>query len=342
MLREEEKAIRRAKRLQAGLTIIHPYHPDSPAAPAPKKPLAPSQIIIPGFHNQAAADHQDWNLQYCLRNYTEEEPYHPVHHQSSSPVKQNYHSLSPKLPHHPDSPAAAPKKPLTSSQIIIPGLHNKAAADHQDWNLQYHPRNYAEEEPYHPENQQPSLSMKDHNYLPPKMPHHPEQHRSSPPPTKDHARSPEYGKPPKMPQHPEQHRSSSPPTKDHLSENPKPIIKVDKCGTDDRIQEPSATGVKRTFQPSDEDAGPSAKRLHQSSGRDAAGSSSLRVKKEPLPRNPDIFHDVYKWIKDVEQEEYQRRKQMVEDLVKHCKAIPLTVKMSNPLINVNALPNIIN
>jgi len=270
--------------------------------------------------------------------------------------------------HHPEYPAPAPppKRPLVPSQIIIPGFQ-KASAAVQEWNLQYHPKNYAEEDPYYPELH--SSSSSSHHSSPSKMPHHPEQHRSSPPPSKrnlrssedslpskdsqhlaeqhrsshlkDHLRSSEDSLPPKDVQHPEQQRSSPQPTEDHLSEDSKPIINVEKCGNDDRLKEPSSSGIKRTFQSSsDEDSGPSAKRLNQSLDQDALGSSPSRAKREPIPRNPDIFHDVYKWIKDVEQEEYRRRKRMVEDLVKLCKAIPLTVQMSNPLINFNALSNI--
>jgi len=196
--------------------------------------------------------------------------------------------------------------------------------------------------PHHPEQHRSSPPLIKDNVSstedssPSKDAYHLEQQRSSPPPSKDYLRSSEDSSPSKDAQHPAQHRSSPPPTEDHLCEDSKPIIKVD-----DRLKEPSSSNIKRTFQSSsDEDSGPSAKRLHQSSDQDALGSSSLRAKREPLPRNPDIFHDVYKWIKDVEQEEYRRRKQMVKDLLKLCKTIPLTVPMSNPLINFNALSNI--
>jgi len=292
MEKKEKKATRRAERKHqflSGLTIIH--HPEYPVpAPPPiKRPLAPSQIIIPGFHQASSVVHQDWNLEYHQKNYAEEDPYYPELHSSSS---SSHHSLPTKMPHHPEHRSSPPP-----SMDVLCSLED-------------------------------SLLSKDT--------HHPE-HRSPSPPSMDHLSSLENSLPSKDSQNPaEQHRLSPPQTEDHLSEDSKPIIKVD-----DRLKEASESGIKRTFQSSsDEDSGPSAKRFHQSSDQDALGSSSSRVKREPMPRNPDIFHDVYKWIKDVEQEEYRRRKQMVEDLVKLCKAIPLTVQMSNPLINFNALTNI--
>lgn len=72
-------------------------------------------------------------------------------------------------------------------------------------------------------------------------------------------------------------------------------------------------------------AGPSG--LYSTDGQMA---SSVRV----LPINNNSSNDdVYKSIKEIELEEYRRRKQMVNDLAKLCKTIPLTVKMVNPLIN---------
>jgi len=59
---------------------------------------------------------------------------------------------------------------------------------------------------------------------------------------------------------------------------------------------------------------------------------------QTLPNKTSI-DDVYKSIKEIELNEYRRRKQMVNDLVKICKAIPLTVEMVNPLINFNGWPN---
>jgi len=72
---------------------------------------------------------------------------------------------------------------------------------------------------------------------------------------------------------------------------------------------------------------------------DGQMASSVRV----LPihnHNNSSNDDVYKSIKEIELEEYRRRKQMVNDLAKLCKTIPLTVKMVNPLINnFNGWPN---
>jgi len=49
--------------------------------------------------------------------------------------------------------------------------------------------------------------------------------------------------------------------------------------------------------------------------------------------------EVYRSIKQIEMIEYGRRRQMVKDLVRICKDIPLTVKMMNPLIHFNGWPN---
>jgi len=48
--------------------------------------------------------------------------------------------------------------------------------------------------------------------------------------------------------------------------------------------------------------------------------------------------EVYRAIKEIELEEYRRRKQMVNDFAKLCKDIPLTVAMVNPLINFDGWP----
>jgi len=71
----------------------------------------------------------------------------------------------------------------------------------------------------------------------------------------------------------------------------------------------------------------------EDSNKDDHQSAYNRVR----PSSSDQFDD--KSIKEIELNEYHRRRQMVNDLVKICKAIPLTVEMANPLINFNGWPN---
>ena len=79
-------------------------------------------------------------------------------------------------------------------------------------------------------------------------------------------------------------------------------------------------------------AGPSG--LYSTDGQMASSVRVLSI------HNNSSNDDVYKSIKEIELEEYRRRKQMVNDLAKLCKTIPLTVKMVNPLINnFNGWPN---
>lgn len=86
----------------------------------------------------------------------------------------------------------------------------------------------------------------------------------------------------------------------------------------------------------DETAGPSGMYSTDGQLQKAQIASSVRA----LPIHNSSNDDVYKSIKEIELEEYRRRKQMVNDLAKLCKTIPLTVKMVNPLINnFNGWPN---
>ena len=84
---------------------------------------------------------------------------------------------------------------------------------------------------------------------------------------------------------------------------------------------------------------------------EGAGPSSLNTNAQwvdkhcpvwaPPNNGPNALNDeVYKTIKEIELEEYRRRKDMVNDLANLCKTIPLTVTMVNPLfINFNGWPN---
>ncbi len=71
-----------------------------------------------------------------------------------------------------------------------------------------------------------------------------------------------------------------------------------------------------------------------------AQNASLMVNvHQRILSNTNSVDEVYKSIKEIELEEYRKRKQMVNDLAKLCKTIPLTVKMVNPLVNFNGWPN---
>ena len=107
-----------------------------------------------------------------------------------------------------------------------------------------------------------------------------------------------------------------------------------------------APQVKRVrFSLDNEDAnapGPSSSGINtQSMEVSSFGNNSSR-KQAQLPRTTPSDgnnQEVYRSIKQIEMIEYGRRRQMVKDLVRICKDIPLTVKMVNPLINFNGLPN---
>lgn len=130
----------------------------------------------------------------------------------------------------------------------------------------------------------------------------------------------------------------------------------------DPLQGPSSSG-KRVCQPSDDDAGPS--------GVDKIAHKTLNgddIKKEDPPSDGnnvmevggidrhhlqarivssvgtavvsiDNVDQVYESINQIRKEEKDRRAKMLADLQKLCEAIPLTIKMANPLINFNGLPN---
>ncbi len=113
-------------------------------------------------------------------------------------------------------------------------------------------------------------------------------------------------------------------------------------------QQSSSSSSKRVRQPSDDDAGPSRVKLARRSDdgnkamevggmnrhlqariASSVGSAVVSI------NNADQVRET---IKQMEREEHHRRVQMVADLQKLCKAIPLTVKMVIPLINFNGLP----
>ena len=70
-----------------------------------------------------------------------------------------------------------------------------------------------------------------------------------------------------------------------------------------------------------------------------AQNASLVNGHQRVLSNTNSVDEVYKSIKEIELEEYRKRKQMANDLAKLCKTIPLTVKMVNPLVNFNGWPN---
>lgn len=76
-----------------------------------------------------------------------------------------------------------------------------------------------------------------------------------------------------------------------------------------------------------------------SSSTDGYYSNNYATQNSAVGGHQTPVEDVYKSIREIELNEYRRRKQMVNDLVKICKAIPLTVEMVNPLINYNGWPN---
>jgi len=112
----------------------------------------------------------------------------------------------------------------------------------------------------------------------------------------------------------------------------------------------SSSSSKRVCQSSGDGAGPSGVQLSRRSSNDdgnkamevggmnrhlqariasSVGSAVVSI------NNADQVRET---IKQMEREEHHRRVQMVADLQKLCKAIPLTVKMVIPLINFNGLP----
>ena len=131
---------------------------------------------------------------------------------------------------------------------------------------------------------------------------------------------------------------------DHLDDSNKPNIKIEKEGHQ---------STYKRVRPSSSDQfnadGLDAKRSRQSWDNQSAtaepSSSSDGYSNNYATQNSTVgghqtpVEDVYKSIKEIELNEYRRRKQMVNDLVKICKAIPLTVEMVNPLINFNGWPN---
>jgi len=130
----------------------------------------------------------------------------------------------------------------------------------------------------------------------------------------------------------------------------------------DHLPGPSFSG-KRVRQSSDDDSGPSEVKLARSSlngngikqeDQSASDGNNVMEVDGINPRHLqarivssvgtavvsiDNADQVKETIKKMKKEEFHRRVKMMADLEKLCKAIPLTVKMVNPLINFNGLPN---
>jgi len=72
---------------------------------------------------------------------------------------------------------------------------------------------------------------------------------------------------------------------------------------------------------------------------DAPGQSSSGGNQAPLPRMAPASSDGHQEVSEFELKEYRRRKGIVNHLAKICKAVPLTVKMADPLIHFDGWPN---
>ncbi len=72
---------------------------------------------------------------------------------------------------------------------------------------------------------------------------------------------------------------------------------------------------------------------------DAPGQSSSGGNQAPLPRMAPASSDGHQEVSEFELKEYRRRKGIVNHLAKICKAVPLTVKMADPLINFDGWSN---